>query len=598
MRSVEMRPLALSLAFTAVLAGCGGGDGLLANVAVEPPPGTPGTPAPGPSALPQLSAATPATFSGTCENLLAQMAGVAPDTTFTLAATAPAGNVSGVATAEHCRLVGRMKQRVSPVDGNTYAIGFEVRAPKQWNGRFFYQANGGTDGSIGTASGGIGGGGATSTALSKGFAVLSSDAGHTGFGPGFGLDPQARIDYGYNAVKELTPMAKELLKRMYGKAPDRSYLGGCSNGGRHAFVAAARYADQYDGILAGNAGFNLPTSAVAQLWGAQQFAGVATATVNTTVPVAGGGTTTMALPDISTAFTPSELNVVAAAVEARCDALDGAADGIVGDVTACQSAFSLARDVPLCAGSRDGTCLSFAQKSVLANIFAGVRNASGQPLYANWPFDTGVRGSGWRQWKFTNSVTLSPGATAFVFTVPPQPDPQNFSGLYYALNFDVNVDGPKVYATNATYTEAPMTFMTPPNPANLSTLRDRGAKMMVYHGVSDPTFSFNDTVTWYENLRRANGGNADAFARLYAVPGMNHCSGGPATDKFDMLDPLVAWVEQGVAPDSVIASARAANPELPAGWSATRTRPLCPWPKVARYKGTGSLESADSFSCQ
>jgi feruloyl esterase len=148
-----------------------------------------------------------------------------------------------------------------------------------------------------------------------------------------------------------------------------------------------------------------------------------------------------------------------------------------------------------------------------------------------------------------------------------------------------------------------MSFMTPPNPTNLGTLKNRGAKLMVYHGTSDPVFSFNDTRNWYEGLAAANQGDARNFARLFAVPGMNHCSGGPATDKFDMLDPLVAWVEGGTAPDSVVASARGAgaavvNTGLPADWSATRTRPLCAWPFVAKYKGSGDLESASSFSCQ
>jgi feruloyl esterase len=592
-----MRSAALTFALVAaaLAAGCGGGgDGVPLTVTdpAAPPPDVPAEPA-----RPQLAAATPASFTGSCESLLAQMGTLGAQTTITLAATVPAGLVSGIATAEHCRIVGRMNQRVSPVDGNTYSIGFEVRAPKEWNGRFFYQANGGTDGSIGTASGGIGGGSPTSTALSKGFAVLSSDAGHTGGGPFFGLDPQARLDYGYMAIAHLTPMAKDLLKVVYGKAPDRSYLGGCSNGGRHAFVAAARYADQYDGILAGNAGFNLPASAVAQLWGAQQFAAVATATLTANVPAPGGGTTSRVFPDITTAFTPAEMELVSTAVLGRCDALDGLQDGLVGDVAACQSAFSLHRDVPLCSGARDGTCLSFAQKSVLANIFAGVRNAAGQPLYASWPFDAGLSGSGWRQWKFTNSVTLSPGATAFIFTVPPETNTTTFSGRAYAMDFDVNVDAPKIYATNSLYTEAAMSFMTPP-PSDLSVLKNRGAKMMIYHGVSDPTFSFNDTVAWYEKLRQAHGGSADDFARLYAVPGMNHCSGGPATDRFDMLDPLVAWVEEGTPPDAVLASARSNNAELPPSWSTSRTRPLCPWPKVARYKGSGDVESADSFNCQ
>jgi feruloyl esterase len=147
--------------------------------------------------------------------------------------------------------------------------------------------------------------------------------------------------------------------------------------------------------------------------------------------------------------------------------------------------------------------------------------------------------------------------------------------------------------------------MQPVNPTNLSTLKNRGAKVMVYHGVSDSIFSVDDTTTWYEGLRSANGGDASNFARFYRVPGMNHCSGGPSTDQFDMLTPLVNWVEKGQAPDSVIASARGAgspagaNPSVPSSWSASRTRPLCPYPKVARLKpGATDLESAASFSCE
>ena len=152
-----------------------------------------------------------------------------------------------------------------------------MRLPKDWNGRFFYQANGGIDGSVGTATGGIGGGGPLNNALNMGFAVLSSDAGHVGSqGPFFGIDPQARLDYGYQAVGKLTPMARSALKTAYGKEPDRSYLGGCSNGGRHAMVAAARYAEQYDGILAGDPGTRLPLAAIANIAGAQKYNALAT----------------------------------------------------------------------------------------------------------------------------------------------------------------------------------------------------------------------------------------------------------------------------------------------------------------------------------
>jgi Tannase and feruloyl esterase len=148
-----------------------------------------------------------------------------------------------------------------------------------------------------------------------------------------------------------------------------------------------------------------------------------------------------------------------------------------------------------------------------------------------------------------------------------------------------------------------MAYMTPPRPLDLSAMRQRGGKMMVFHGVADAVFSSNDTASWYEQLNGNLGGRAADFVRYFPVPGMNHCSGGPTTDQFDMLTPLVNWVERGVAPDQVIAQARGpganvVNAELPAGWSAQRTRPLCPYPQVARYKGTGSLESAASFACR
>ncbi|WP_281047809.1 tannase/feruloyl esterase family alpha/beta hydrolase [Shewanella frigidimarina] len=140
-----------------------------------------------------------------------------------------------------------------------YAIGFEMRLPSDWNGRFYFQANGGLDGSVQKAVGRfLKSASKDSGALKKGFAVISSDTGHASPAPLFGMDPQARLDYGYNAVAELTPMAKSLIETAYGKQPDRSYFGGCSNGGRHTMVAATRYADLYDGFLVGNPGFNLP----------------------------------------------------------------------------------------------------------------------------------------------------------------------------------------------------------------------------------------------------------------------------------------------------------------------------------------------------
>src|SRR6185295_12899101 len=208
-----------------------------------------------------------------CESLAEAL--TLPNTTFTSSTSVPAGTLTlaGKSIDAHCLLTGRMFERVSPVDGKTYAIGFEMRLPLAWNGRFFYQANGGIDGSVVTATGATSGGGPLTSALLQGFAVISSDAGHTAAqNPTFGLDPQARLDYGYQTVGKLTPMAKAVLRAAYGKHPAFSYIGGCSNGGRHAMVAAARYADQYDGFLIGAPGFNLPKAAVANIYGAQQYA--------------------------------------------------------------------------------------------------------------------------------------------------------------------------------------------------------------------------------------------------------------------------------------------------------------------------------------
>jgi hypothetical protein len=537
-----------------------------------------------------MAAARPGALQA-CADLLTRA--TMPGTVYSSATPLPAGTVAigGVAMSApaHCLVQGRMNERVGPLDGVTYAIGFEMRLPVQWNGRFFYQANGGLDGVVVPAVGSVGGGAPKSSALAMGFAVISSDAGHAAsLGPRFGIDPQARLDYGYNAVAQLTPMAKDLIAKAYGRGPDRSYFGGCSNGGRHAMVAAVRSAGEYDGILAGDPGFNLPKAAVAQLFGAQQYARVAS------------GTTAAGVPDLQSSFTPAELKLVADGVLARCDALDGLRDGIVSDVQACQSRFDLQSAVPTCTGARDGQCLTAPQKTALANVFAGARDSAGRLLYSSFPFDSGIAGSNWREWKFVSSQSRDTGAVGFIFATPPLSGRP--PGLPFALGFDMDRDAPLIAATTGPYTQSSLSFMTPPDPANLSALQQRGGRMIVYHGTSDPVFSSNDTAAWYDRLQAANGGNAASFARYFPVPGMNHCSGGPATDQFDMLSPLVAWVEQGVAPDAVVASARGpgasvVNPEVLAAWASDRSRPLCAYPAVAHYRA-GDPERAASFACR
>lgn len=535
----------------------------------------------------RLKPARPALLRGDCMTLAGRLEGL-PDTSVLSVTLATRGTleVAGEAVDDHCVVLGEMHERVSPVDGNRYAVGFEMRLPLHWNGRFFYQANGGIDGNVVTATGSAGAMAKTHP-LHEGFAVLSSDAGHTAaLGAAFGLDPQARLDYGYQAAQVLTPMAKELVRRAYGKGPDRSYFGGCSNGGRHTFVAMKRLAEEYDGFLAGAPGFRLPLAAIANIAGAQRYSSVAT------VP-----------GDLSTAFTAAERKLVAEAVLARCDELDGLADGLVMDFVACQNAFSLFRDVPSCEGARDGTCLSDDQKSAIDPIFRGIPTGAGEVFYASFPYDAGLSGAGIGFWEFTAPLVLDSGGVGLIWSSPPE-DPTEFVPPVYALTTPVDAMLAAIEVTDERYSESGLEFMLPPSPAELDTLAQRGAKVMVYHGVSDPIFSVADTARWYEEVDAHHGGDASSFVRFYPVPGMGHCSGGPATDQFNMLAPLVAWVEHGKKPRHILAKVRGeesllgANADVPVGWSSERVRPLCPYPTVARYIGGGDSEGGQRFRCR
>ena len=539
----------------------------------------------------RLAPATGASLQ-TCEALASRFSFA--ETRLDSAASVAAGPVAqgGPAAGAHCLVKGQMRPRKG-ADGQDYAIGFEMRLPQAWNGRFYYQANGGIDGTVHPAQGALGGGPVTG-ALTQGFAVISSDAGHTGRqNPRFGAEPQARADYGYQAVGALTPMAKALIAAAYGKGPDRSYIGGCSNGGRHTLVAAARYGDQYDGYLVGAPGYRLPNAALAQLWAAPQWR--ALATPDATMPHPFNPAARIA--DLGTALTAAERQTVSRGILARCDALDGARDGIVADTAACQAAFNLDRDVPTCTGDRNGQCLTTAQKRLLASVHAGARTSGGEAIYSSFPWDTGIAAANWAQWKFVNSQVLDPAA-GYIFMTPPRSvDP---------FNFNVDEGLRAVFATDANFRESADTQITMPgkeNPTNLAPLRARGAKVLLYHGVSDAIFSADDTVALMQRVDRALGGNAGDFARYFPVPGMAHCSAGPATDQFDALAPLVRWVEYGEAPAGIEARARGAgnpggvNAELPADWAPNRSRTLCPWPQVARYKGSGSLDDAASFQC-
>lgn len=528
---------------------------------------------PGTAALAQASAP---------DQCAALAAASLPGTNITLAQWSPAT----ATLPAHCEVIGAINERVG-VDGRPYAIRFHLRLPDAWNERFYFQGGGGTDGSLGNALGG--------TALVSGYSVVSTDAGHdnvinfdanAGGAAAFGIDPQARSDYGYNAIGVVTLAAKSLLEHYYGRPPEYSYFVGCSNGGRQGMVASQRFPHYFDGIVAGDPGFNLPQAGVAEAYDSQMFAEVALEL---------GAFDPSGQPLLSGTFSNADLALVADRVLATCDGLDGLEDGMINNFPRCR----FNPRTLLCPGAKEPGCLSAAQVRALKRVFAGARNSHGHALYADWPWDSGIRDFGWRIWKIgapntpvntAINLTLGGAAVPLVFMNPPDIVPT--SGLVeYMFSFDFDRDAPRIFRRNAgIYRESPMQFMSA-NDVDLSAFKSSGGKMILYHGVSDPVFSINDTIDWFEKLDHRFDGRANRFVRLFAVPGMTHCGGGPATSQFDAFGALRDWVEDGIAPRQILATAPATTP-----WPG-RTRPLCPYPAQARYRGDGSMEDAANFEC-
>jgi feruloyl esterase len=522
------------------------------------------------------------------------------DTRLTLAETVAAGTIQltgvqpGAPNARapvpaHCHVQGNINERTG-IDGKRYAIGFDLRLPATWNGRFFFQGGGGTDGTLRDAVGILTGGGNTSNALMQGYAVVFTDTGHRDEpGPNgpyqFGLDPQARIDNGYNSMAETGRVAKALIAAHYGSAPQRSYFVGCSNGGRQAMMMTQRYPDMFDGVIASAPAYRVPLASVQAVYDTQLYARAAAENA----PLAEGR------PVLSKAFSQADMKLLTQEVLNQCDALDGLKDSIVDNWPACTF-----RPAALqCSGAKNDRCLSADQVDALAKSFAGVRDSGGRLLYSDWSFDAGLHSSEWTRWKFGDSQTaqsnarnivLMTGALAMFFTTPPTVT-NDFWG--YATGFDFDRDAPKVFATDARFRESAMRLVAADSP-DVDAFTQRGGKLLFFHGVSDPVFSVNDTVRYLDALRQRYGDRTDDIARLFTVPNMAHCSGGPATDQYDGLTALVDWVEKGQPPSRIVARARPENRDVT--WPG-RTRPLCAWPMQPRYTG-GNIEEAASFSCR
>jgi hypothetical protein len=450
----------------------------------------------------------------------------------------------------YCRIDGMIDRRTG-AGGRTYGIGFALALPDAWNGRFLFQGGGGLNGSVGNPLGAQAAG--DTPALARGFAVVSTDTGHQGqgaFDASFMQDQQAALDFAFVAIGRVAVLAKQIIAQHYGKPPDRSYFAGCSTGGREGMVMAQRYPAYFDGIVSGapamRTGYsNLATRSVA-------------VALNQAAPKDGSGQ-----PIPAQTLSDSDKKVVIDGLLNACDANDGLKDGMIFNTRACK----FDPKVLACGGAKRDGCLSAQQAAAIEKAFTGPRSSRGTEVYPPFPYDTGITASG-------GGIPglLSPGNGPL--------GPANRS-----LQQDVDADA-AVQAANAQAILTDTATWT-----NLSTFSGRGGKLLFYHGVSDPWFSANDTIQYYEKLGAANGGaqQVQGWSRLFLSPGMGHCAGGQALDNFDLLTAVVDWVEKGTAPVSVNATGRA----LPG-----RSRPLCAYPTSAYYTGQGDTQDARNFECR
>lgn len=459
-------------------------------------------------------------------------------------------NLVDVALPSYCLARGEIGKHTGP-DGKSYGIGFALALPDKWNGRFLFQGGGGMDGTVrqplGTQAAG------KEPALARGFAVVSMDSGHKGsvFDMSFNRDQQASLDFAYIALGKVTTVAKEIIAKYYGEPAKYSYFVGCSTGGRQAMLASQRYPLQFNGVVAGDPAMRTGYAQIADAWNAVQF--------NRVAPKNAEGQ-----PIPGEAFSDSDKKLLTASILHACDALDGLKDGMIFNFQACH----YSPDVLECKGAKTDACLSAAQVTALQSVFAGPRDSQGIDPYAGRPYDAGV-------------AIYMPGTFGSVL---PRSGPAMFGRPN--LSMSVSVD-----ALERRAAENPVEALTDTTWTNLSTFAAHGGKLIFYHGLSDPVFSPYDTLDYYKEMEGANGGadQVQSWSRIFLVPGMNHCGGGPALDQFDALGAVMKWVEKGEAPDLIVATGN----HFPGV-----SRPLCAYPKHAQYKGSGDPKDARNFVCE
>jgi hypothetical protein len=460
---------------------------------------------------------------------------------------------ASAAAPAHCRVTGLLSPEIA----------FEVSLPEKWNGRFYMIGNGGhageaLDDPMRAAQ--------RDAALQVGFAFAQTNTGHDARkepGASFVMsNPEKAIDYAYRAVHLTALTTKEITKLYYGNAASRAYWNSCSNGGRQGLIEAQRFPADFDGIVVASPWVDQTGFTIGAMWNQKALSAA---------PV-----------------TPAKLAMVGQHVMEKCDALDGLKDGLIDDPRKC--AFDPARDVPACSAGADGPdCLTAAQAAAIAKVYSGPVS-NGHPFFPGYmPGSEGVMpglfgggtGSGW-----TNViVTTQPGAKPADFNLaegtmrylvprPPQPEYD-----YQTFKFDRDIHLLDYWSTQA----------DAKNP-DLAKFHERGGKLLMTYGWADSILQPMMGVNYYEQAVAKNGPGTAAFFRLFMAPGMAHCGGGIGPDRHDPMTAMINWVEKGKAPDSMMAS-RVVQDKV------VRTRPLCPYPQVARYSGQGSIDDASNFRC-
>ncbi|ATO32329.1 Mono(2-hydroxyethyl) terephthalate hydrolase [Dickeya dianthicola] len=362
-------------------------------------------------------------------------------------------------------------------------------------------------------------------------------------------DQQARLDYAYTAIGKVTQQAKTLINALYQKNPRHSYFMGCSNGGREAMIAAQRYPNEFDGVVAGNAAFRLSRASINSSY-------VQRALVISTPA------------DKSTSLINArDLAVLQMGILKQCDAKDGLKDGIINAWEQCDFRPEMVEKE-----------LGKEKVELVKTIFSGARNSRGEALYSAFPYHSSLTDPEWYESWFGKDFATSSSMNAtlmvpFLIQYFSQPAIAELS----TFNFDTDV-AKTLNTRGLTDADSPV----------LSTFRANGGRMVIFEGTADPFFSAFDQRDWYQDMDRFMG-NAQEFARLFTVPGLAHCSGGNALDDFDPLTTLENWREKGEVPDFMLAK----GSKVFAG----KTQPVCAYPKVAMFKG-GDSNKAESFECR